>query len=139
MNHPAPEISPEGASPDTTDAPPTGEAATPNASAGEDCVDRPHPIWWILVLGGLTLLVFQAFHDGLYQWWTANLHPLPSQKVWQWVCYGCIPIHVFEAVYAYRLAHRIDIRRHFWRLCNNGNVYITKTVTLCFNFTVDIT
>ena len=35
-------------------------------SEGEDRVDHPHPVWWVLVLGGLTLLAFIALDADFY-------------------------------------------------------------------------
>ncbi len=74
-----------------------------------DAVDRPHLVWWVIVLGGLTVLGLLGFNDAFYAWYTDALMPLPAQSVMAWIFIGCVPIHVFEAWYAYRLARRLSL------------------------------
>jgi len=76
-----------------------------------DKVDRPHPIWWVLVLGGLTLLGFQAFSTRFYDSYIAHVNPLPGQSVMLAIFIACIPIHIFEAIYVYRLAQELGLHR----------------------------
>lgn len=78
--------------------------------AQRDAVDRPHPIWWALVLGGLTLLGLFAFQDTVYAWWDANVYPVGDRAVLTWLFVACVPIHVFEGVYCWRLARRRGLR-----------------------------
>lgn len=76
-----------------------------------DAVDHPHAVWWFAVIGGLTLLAFQGFDARFYAWYTRTLHWLPSQAFMRWLFIACVPIHVFEAVYAYRTARRVGMDR----------------------------
>lgn len=80
-------------------------------NAPEDTVDRPHAVWWVVVIGGLTVLAFQGFSDAFYGWWIAHLHALPAQKVMMWIFVACVPIHVFEAFYCHRLARRLGLTK----------------------------
>ena len=75
-------------------------------------MEHPHPVWWLLVIGGLTLLAFQGFHAEFYAFWVDRVHPLPGQAVMAWIFYACIPIHVFEAGWAWRTAHRLGLSGH---------------------------
>ena len=77
----------------------------------EDKVDHPHLVWWVVVIGGLSLLGVQAFSESFYTWWVTHLHPLPSQTVMMWILIACAPIHVFEAFYCHWLARRIGLVR----------------------------
>ena len=78
-------------------------------SGGEDRVDHPHPVWWVLVLGGLTLLAFIALDADFYLAYTAAVHPLPGQTFMLWILIGCAPIHLFEGWYAWRVANRLGL------------------------------
>ena len=84
-------------------------AVTDSASPKDDVVERPKPVWWCLILGGLTVLALQAFDTSFYTWWTSTMHPLPGQHVMLWILIACVPIHVFEAVYVYRLARQMGM------------------------------
>ncbi len=81
------------------------------ATSVEDRVEVPHPMWWFLVLGGLTLLAFQGFHSGFYEWWVGSVHRLPPQPYMAGLFVACIPIHAFEGIYAWRTAHRLGMSR----------------------------
>jgi hypothetical protein len=70
-------------------------------------VARPHLLWWVAVLGGLTILGLQAFSDSVYGWWIANVNALPAQSTLAWIFLGCIPIHAGEALYCWRLSNRL--------------------------------
>lgn len=74
-------------------------------TASEDRVEAPKWHWWISIIGGLSLLGFQGLHPEFYNWWVTNVHSLPAQEVMGWIFVACLPIHVYEAVYVYRLAH----------------------------------
>jgi hypothetical protein len=84
--------------------------AVPSETKG-DVVDRPHVIWWLVVLGGLAVLAFQGFDPAFYAWWTAHMHALPPQTYMAWLFVACVPIHVAEAIYCHRLATRIGMPR----------------------------
>jgi hypothetical protein len=79
--------------------------------ADPDTVDHPHPFWWLFVIGGLGVLALQGFSAPFYAWWVAHVNPLPGQAFMKWLFVACVPIHVFEAFYCYRLAHRLGLRR----------------------------
>ena len=76
-----------------------------------DVVDRPHPAWWLVVLGSLTVLAFQGFDADFYAWWVSHLHPLPPQRFMAWLFVACIPVHAGEAIYVHRLAQRLGMPR----------------------------
>ena len=82
-----------------------------DATDANDTVDHPHPIWWIAVIGGLTLLAFIAFSPPFYEKYTAAVHTLPAQKWMAWLFYACIPIHVFEAGYAWKVAGALGLEK----------------------------
>ena len=75
----------------------------------EDRIEPPHLVWWVLVLGGIALLALQGLHAPFYAWYTTTLHPLPSQYVMTWILIACLPIHIAEAIYVFRLAHKIGL------------------------------
>ena len=64
-----------------------------------DAVDRPALVWWVLVLGGLTILALDSWDPAFYAWWTSHVNPLPGQAVMAWVFVACVPIHAGEAIY----------------------------------------
>jgi hypothetical protein len=78
-------------------------------TAGPDRVTHPNPLLVVVVIGGLYLLWLQGFSADFYGWWTAHMHGLPPQSTWRWIFVACIPIHVFEAQYSYRLAKRLGL------------------------------
>ena len=80
-------------------------------STATDALERPHVVWWVLVIGGLTLLGAQAFSAPFYEWWVSSVNPLPGQLVMRWIFLGCIPIHVYEAIYVRRTAERLGMSR----------------------------
>jgi Domain of unknown function (DUF4499) len=75
-----------------------------------DEVERPHLLWWVAILGGLTLLGFQGFSAAFYSWWIAHVNWLPGREYMRALFIACIPIHVYEAAYVYRLCHRLGMR-----------------------------
>ena len=77
----------------------------------DDQVDRPHPIWWVLVLGGLGLLFVIGHDAAFYPKYTALVHELPGQELMAWLFYACIPIHVFEAWYAWKWAGKLGLEK----------------------------
>jgi hypothetical protein len=72
-----------------------------------DKVDRPHLVWWIVIVGGLSILAGQGFSDSFYAWWVAHVNPLPAQSTMAWIFLVCIPIHIGEAIYCWRLSNRL--------------------------------
>ena len=82
----------------------------PASPAGPDRVDHPNPFWVVVVIGGLYLLWLQGFSEDFYGWWSAHVHALPARESWRWLFVACIPIHVAEAGYCWRLAHRLELR-----------------------------
>jgi hypothetical protein len=74
-----------------------------------DAIERPRLVWWVLVLGGLTILGCQSFSASFYAWWAVHVNPLPGQLVMRWILYACLPIHVYEALYVHRVAGRVGM------------------------------
>jgi hypothetical protein len=94
------------------DSPVLARASAPPVPADmQDTVERPAPIWWVLVLGGLTILAFQSWNAPFYEWWTSHVNWLPGQAVMAWVFIACIPIHAGEAIYVYLAAPRSGLAR----------------------------
>jgi len=77
----------------------------------EDRVDVPNLVWWVLILGSLSLLAVQSLHTPFYAWYTTTLHPLPGQDVMLWILIACLPIHLFEAAYVFRLAQKLGLNQ----------------------------
>ena len=77
----------------------------------EDKVEPPKLVWWFAIIGGLSTLALQGLSTEFYTFWITNLHPLPGQSFMMWLLIACLPIHIYEAVYCYRLAHRIGHHR----------------------------
>jgi Domain of unknown function (DUF4499) len=72
-----------------------------------DKVDRPHPLWWVAIVGGLTILGLQGFSPAFYGWWVTQVNALPAQSTMAWIFLACIPLHVGEAIYCWRLSNRL--------------------------------
>jgi Domain of unknown function (DUF4499) len=70
-------------------------------------VERPHVLFWIAIVGGLTILGLQGFNDSFYGWWVAHVNALPAQSTMAWIFLACIPIHLGEALYCWRLSNRL--------------------------------
>jgi len=70
-------------------------------------VERPHLLWWVAIVGGLTVLGWQGFSASFYEWWTLHVNPLPSQSTMAWIFLACIPLHVGEAIFCWRLSNRL--------------------------------
>jgi hypothetical protein len=70
-------------------------------------VERPHLLWWVAIVGGLTILGCQAFSTAFYGWWTLHLNPLPAQSTMAWIFLAVIPLHVGEALFCWRLSNRL--------------------------------
>jgi hypothetical protein len=70
-------------------------------------VERPHVLFWIAIVGGLTILALQGFNDSFYGWWVAHVNALPAQSTMAWIFLACIPIHLGEALYCWRLSNRL--------------------------------
>lgn len=72
-----------------------------------DTVERPHLAWWIVVVGGLTILGLQGFNESFYAFWVAHVNALPAKSTMAWIFLAVIPVHVGEALYCWRLSNRI--------------------------------
>ena len=98
-------------------APAPMQTSTPSASGSRepvdagDTVERPAIVWWVLVIGGLTILAFQSWDAPFYAWWTSHVNWLPGQTVMAWIFIACIPIHVGEAIYVYVAAPNRGLSR----------------------------
>jgi hypothetical protein len=82
-----------------------------DAPATADALERPHVVWWLLVLGGLGVLGLQAFDAEFYGWWVRHVNPLPGQIVMRWIFYACFPIHVYEAFWVHKTAGKLGMLR----------------------------
>ncbi len=67
---------------------------------------RPHPAWWILILGGLGLVAVLVHCDAAYEWWCEHVTDVFSRPVLWGIWIGAVFAHVLEA----RVAHRLAIR-----------------------------
>jgi hypothetical protein len=74
-------------------------------------VERPHLLWWVVIVGGLTVLGWQGFSSAFYGWWTQHVNALPAQSTMAWIFLACIPIHVGESLYCWRLSNRLGTPR----------------------------
>jgi hypothetical protein len=81
------------------------------APLSADAVEFPHALWWVLVLGGMTVLGLQSFDASFYQWWAAHVNALPGQLVMRCIFLACIPVHLGEALYVHRTAAKLGMRR----------------------------
>ena len=79
--------------------------------AQSERVERPHPLWWAAIVGGLTILALQGFSSSFYEWWTQHLHALPGQSMLAWIFLACIPLHIGEALFCWRLSNRLGTPR----------------------------
>ncbi|HMI89431.1 MAG TPA: DUF4499 domain-containing protein [Polyangiaceae bacterium] len=70
-------------------------------------VARPHLLWWVAIVGGLTVLGLQGFSAAFHAWWSAHVNALPAQSTMAWIFLACIPIHLGESLYCWRLSNRI--------------------------------
>jgi hypothetical protein len=81
------------------------------APESADALERPHVAWWVLVIGGLTLLGLQSFSAPFYAWWVVHANALPGRPVLRWIFLACIPVHVYEALYVRRTAAELGMGR----------------------------
>ncbi|HMJ53898.1 MAG TPA: DUF4499 domain-containing protein [Polyangiaceae bacterium] len=72
-----------------------------------ESVERPHLLWWVAIVGGLTVLGLQGFSSSFYGWWSEHVNALPAQSTMAWIFLACVPIHVGEALYCWRLSNRL--------------------------------
>jgi hypothetical protein len=76
--------------------------------------DRPNIVWWLLVLGSLTLLALLAFRAPVYAWWVARAFPLPPRPALVALFAVAVALHIGEATYAARLARRFKLPAGAW-------------------------
>jgi len=67
---------------------------------------RPHALWWVLILGGLGLLVVLIHCDAAYNWWCEHITDGISREVMWGIWISTAFAHVLEARHAHRLAVR---------------------------------
>ena len=70
-------------------------------------IDRPHLVWWISIIAGMTTLGVLAFDPPALAWWTAHLFWLPPAAVLIAAFVVAVALHVGEAAYAFRLASNV--------------------------------
>lgn len=73
-------------------------------------VQRPHPGWWIAIVGGMSLTAWIAFSATGYQLWCEWATASLPQGVFQWIFWLASAVHLLEAAYAYHLAQRSGLR-----------------------------
>lgn len=74
-------------------------------------IAHPHPVWWIAIIGGMSLTAWIAFNATGYQLWSEAVTAYWPQGVFQWIFWLASAVHVLEAMYAYRLAQQSGIGR----------------------------
>ncbi len=67
---------------------------------------RPHPLWWLLIVGGLGLVALLVHCDAAYQWWCEHVTELFTRPVLWGIWVGAVVAHVLEARHAHKLAVR---------------------------------
>ncbi len=77
-------------------------------------VERPHPGWWVAVLGGLGLTALLAFDPAAYALWARRVTDALSPAVLQAMLVVAVVLHVGEALYAWRLARRSGFPAGAW-------------------------
>jgi hypothetical protein len=95
-------------------APAAPDSVSTGAAESRDAVERPALVWWVLVLGGLTILWFDGSNPAFYAWWATHVNPLPSQAVLFWVFVACIPVHAGEALYVCMAAPPAGLVQSRW-------------------------
>jgi hypothetical protein len=87
------------------------------ASRKEGRVVRPHWLWFLLLDGGIVMLVQFVLNPSLYATVREKSgHRLPSQPVVQGLLAGTMVVHLGEAVAAGRMAKRRSLPRRGWVL-----------------------
>jgi uncharacterized membrane protein YbhN (UPF0104 family) len=76
-----------------------------------DVVQRPAPVWWMAIGGGLGLLGVIALVPSAYGWWEATATALFSQATLRIIFALAIATHAAEAFFAYRFALRQGLTR----------------------------
>jgi Transmembrane protein 254 len=79
-------------------------------------VIRPHPLWFLLLDGGIVLLALLVFDDRAYGRARARLADrLPSRDTLVGLLIGTAVIHTVEALAAGRVARRRGLSAPGWR------------------------
>ena len=82
-------------------------------------VDRPHPGWWVAVLGGLGATAVLAFDRGVYDLWSRHVTGVFSRTVLGAILVAALLTHLVEALSAQRVARRAGLetaaRGWFWQ------------------------
>jgi len=89
-----------------------------------DQVERPAPIWWLAVLGGLGLNAWVGFSDAAYATWSTYATTALAQSTIRNLFLIAVAMHVGEAVYAHRLATRAGM--------SNATGWAAQTLLLGF-------
>ena len=80
-------------------------------------VVRPHPLWFLLLDGGIVLLARLAFNGGAHRRGTEiSRGSLPPREVLQALLAATVVIHATEALAAGRMARRRGLSPGGWRL-----------------------
>ena len=77
-------------------------------------VERPHPGWWVAVLGGLGLTAVLAFDPAAYALWAREVTDALSPTVLRALLAAGVALHLAEALYAWRVARHAGLAAGGW-------------------------
>ena len=66
-------------------------------------LDRPHPGWWVAIIGGMTVYGIIAFHPRVWRAWSSRVPWLP-RPIYQTGWFVASGTHVYKAARAGRRA-----------------------------------
>jgi hypothetical protein len=79
--------------------------------AERERVTRPHPAWWIAILGGMGLLGLLALSPSAHAAWQAWIGPFPPRPLLFGIFAWALGLHVWKALRAVQLAERLGLSR----------------------------
>jgi hypothetical protein len=97
----------------------SSSASNPAASQSlDDGVDRPHAIFWVSIIFGMSLVSALAVSDRAHALWTENLGSFPSRPLIVGIFVAAWMAHVSEALYARKLCQDLGItaNKNGWTL-----------------------
>lgn len=79
--------------------------------AEHERVTRPHPAWWVAVLGGMGLLGLLALSPGAHAVWQSWIGPWTPRPLLLGIFGWALGLHVWKALRAVQLAERLGLSR----------------------------
>lgn len=76
-----------------------------------EVVQRPHPGWWLSVLGGIGLLALLTLQPQAYEFFAQHVTSLLSQGFLRALLFLAVVVHMLEASYALMLAKQAGFNR----------------------------